>query len=268
MRHCRGGVVIALVVAGALPAMAQDCTPTCRSGYLCVRGQCVSRCNPPCASGELCLDSGECSPAPPPPPPEVAPGPVAPPYAQPGAPSAVPAGMRVSLGWARAAGIIGLSSAGVGLAMTIAIFALTGSSAANIVGLMATAFLGAMVPITAAGAGSARGDPEVSGSVGLRIVGWISYGLSLAAAVVALSIAIAADVTIPEPIVGSIAAVGVGALICMAVDGFMSAGQAQALNEARGLGSATRVRYAPIAALVPSPRGGAPGFLAGVALAF
>jgi len=38
----------------------QLCEPTCRSGYYCRDGECVSRCNPPCAAGERCTDQGEC----------------------------------------------------------------------------------------------------------------------------------------------------------------------------------------------------------------
>jgi hypothetical protein len=45
------------------PAPAAECVPSCRSGYLCHLGQCVSQCNPPCASGEQCR-SGECYAAP------------------------------------------------------------------------------------------------------------------------------------------------------------------------------------------------------------
>jgi hypothetical protein len=46
------------------PAPATDasgaCVPTCRSGYTCIAGQCISACNPPCAAGEQCTASGEC----------------------------------------------------------------------------------------------------------------------------------------------------------------------------------------------------------------
>jgi hypothetical protein len=38
------------------------CVPDCRSGHLCVRGQCVSKCNPLCGDGERCSDEGECAP--------------------------------------------------------------------------------------------------------------------------------------------------------------------------------------------------------------
>jgi hypothetical protein len=37
-----------------------QCVPDCRSGYTCLRGQCVSKCNPVCFDGEVCTDEGEC----------------------------------------------------------------------------------------------------------------------------------------------------------------------------------------------------------------
>lgn len=70
------------------------CVPSCRVGYVCVKGQCVSACNPPCAQGEMCTAQGQCiqnaPPPPPPPPPAAAPAP--PSAAPPGAaPAAAPA---------------------------------------------------------------------------------------------------------------------------------------------------------------------------------
>ncbi|MCP4675995.1 MAG: hypothetical protein GY854_10915 [Deltaproteobacteria bacterium] len=43
--------------------MEGPCNPSCRSGYLCHSGRCVSPCNPPCESGDVCLRSGKCIPA-------------------------------------------------------------------------------------------------------------------------------------------------------------------------------------------------------------
>src|SRR5689334_13501096 len=36
------------------------CFPSCRRGYLCVSGQCVSACNPACGADEICTAEGEC----------------------------------------------------------------------------------------------------------------------------------------------------------------------------------------------------------------
>ncbi|HMJ16242.1 MAG TPA: hypothetical protein VK524_32735 [Polyangiaceae bacterium] len=72
----------------ATPARAQECVPQCRSGFLCVQGQCISACNPPCASHDQCTPNGEC----------IAPGPAAqsslpPQAAAPAPPPAYPANM-------------------------------------------------------------------------------------------------------------------------------------------------------------------------------
>lgn len=39
---------------------AEACFPSCRAGYLCHQGQCISACNPPCGAGEVCEDGGVC----------------------------------------------------------------------------------------------------------------------------------------------------------------------------------------------------------------
>jgi hypothetical protein len=36
------------------------CFPACRTGFLCSKGQCISRCNPVCAVTERCTAQGEC----------------------------------------------------------------------------------------------------------------------------------------------------------------------------------------------------------------
>lgn len=41
----------------------KDCLPSCRPGYLCLEGRCVSPCNPPCPGGEVCSRNGKCIPA-------------------------------------------------------------------------------------------------------------------------------------------------------------------------------------------------------------
>lgn len=40
-----------------------QCLPSCRVGYVCISGQCVSACNPVCSAGEVCTERGECVPA-------------------------------------------------------------------------------------------------------------------------------------------------------------------------------------------------------------
>ncbi len=36
------------------------CVPSCRDGFVCVKGSCVSACNPPCGANQTCTDTGEC----------------------------------------------------------------------------------------------------------------------------------------------------------------------------------------------------------------
>ncbi|HSQ66259.1 MAG TPA: hypothetical protein VLM85_23715, partial [Polyangiaceae bacterium] len=56
-----------LACSWAAPARADEpddteveCQPACRSGYVCVDGECKSACNPPCASNERCTAKAAC----------------------------------------------------------------------------------------------------------------------------------------------------------------------------------------------------------------
>ena len=40
---------------GAQPPPRGGCVPACRSGFICVQGQCRSACNPPCDAGQQCV---------------------------------------------------------------------------------------------------------------------------------------------------------------------------------------------------------------------
>lgn len=48
---------------GAQPSAEAACFPACRSGFVCSKGQCISRCNPLCATDETCTATGECVPS-------------------------------------------------------------------------------------------------------------------------------------------------------------------------------------------------------------
>lgn len=166
----RGACLLSVAVSVASVAWAQSppaaCVPSCRSGYFCNEGQCLSRCNPPCSAGATCLENGECT--------------------APTVPSTSPVGQRVNRGWATGAGVMGAVSAGIIVVLTGVTMALNGDSAANYSGAVAILFTGVAVPITAIGAGSGRWDPRIPGSVALRVVGWVSFGLAMVNAVVAL----------------------------------------------------------------------------------
>jgi hypothetical protein len=43
-------------------ASPNQCLPSCRKGYVCISGQCVTACNPACPMGEMCTEHGECVP--------------------------------------------------------------------------------------------------------------------------------------------------------------------------------------------------------------
>jgi len=193
---------------------------------------------------------------------------------QPGPPSAAPAGLRVSLGWARAAGIMGIVSASVGAVLTVMILAFDGAglvygiaSPATVTGLITTGFLGVMMPVVAGGAGSARGDPEVSGSGVLRAFGWIGFVGFLIGVVIATSIGIFVPSLPIAGFIGGIATTAVVSTLFFSLDAFISASQAASVNEQRGYTTRPKVTHTPLLAILPSPTG-TPGVMAGWRIGF
>lgn len=137
---CMAGPVAASADASAQGSASPEavCVPSCRSGFVCVQGACVSACNPPCDANRICAASGECIPtAPPPapagypafayPPPTVyrpAPAPQAPPAPpDPGAHKHDGLFLRMQLGFSetRLAPAPGTTLAGVGSATDLAV---------------------------------------------------------------------------------------------------------------------------------------------------
>jgi hypothetical protein len=218
-------------------APAGECVPACRSGYLCNGGQCVSRCNPPCGAGTTCLENGECSSAPA--------------YLP---PSAVTVGPRVNRGWATGAGVMAAVSAGVIVGLTGLTIAINGSDAANYTAAVAILFTGVSIPIAAVGAGSGRWDPRITGSAPWRIVGWISFGLAMANAVVALGIGIA-GATFPSYGIASLGALATLSALSHMADAFITAGQGRELIEEQRA-TAPPVRGLPLFSFTPNARGG------------
>ncbi len=61
------GLVILLISApshgqGSAEAAAPACFPTCRDGFMCHEGRCISRCNPPCPAGLESIGGRRCEP--------------------------------------------------------------------------------------------------------------------------------------------------------------------------------------------------------------
>lgn len=62
MRRLMVLIAVGTLVYGLMEsvATAQSCRPSCRSGYTCLDGACVTACNPPCANHERCTGRREC----------------------------------------------------------------------------------------------------------------------------------------------------------------------------------------------------------------
>ena len=56
------GLLLSFGLLVSSTAVAQECFPECRDGYLCHEGQCIESCNPPCKDGKVCTKGGQCAP--------------------------------------------------------------------------------------------------------------------------------------------------------------------------------------------------------------
>ena len=240
------------------PAPA-TCFPPCRNGYVCVQGQCVSLCNPPCALGEACTATGQCM--------LLAPPSAAPAY------TTFPAGnaqrpTSADPGWARAGAVVGIVGGAVGVLLGTAAAMNTDDADVSIpLGIGATVAVGVAVPLVAAAASSARGNPQVRGASGARIAGWIGYGLTMLDAVALIGLGIADEQVYPAQVM-SVTLLGGASTAAMIIDAYSSASEAESLGAtAHTAPRLDRVAWTPVFGVARNALGGKDGYV-GVAASF
>ncbi len=221
------GALTLLAGASAARAQTADCFPSCRTGYLCHEGQCVSACNPACGANETCTAAGECR----------SPVFVAPAPAESDAPGFAPASGAAPTptadpGWARGAAYFGFVSAAVDVGLTTAIIATNPHQPgrSRTIGSWAIAVFGVTVPLTALGGASARTNPAVVGRPRLRIASWVSYALALGDSAYLLSRSRIAVIdnryVVGAGLLGTLSTIG------FSLDAYTSASQAEAVRAA------------------------------------
>jgi len=138
--------------------------------------------------------------------------------------------VRADPGWAAGAATYGIISGAAVLALAIGAEATKADVIpAAPLGGVATALFAASVPIVAIGGSSARNHPAVNGSTGLRIAGWIAYGVALADAAYLLS-----QVGQSEPADGLILSVGLlgaASMACFVIDARLAVAEANRVME-------------------------------------
>ena len=258
----------AALVALSPGAAAAQCRADveCKGDRICVNGECrdpapAARPQPPPPPPP---DDAPVLPSPPPPPssegdtsaPLPPPPPPPPSSSSVGDTGAAPSAVRELPGWALGGAIMGFVSAGVVGALAAGSAATAGDLVPSLpLGATATLVFAITVPIVATAGGSARYGAGVPGSLALRIVGWILYGLTLANAVVAVALGVESQV--PVPVIASLGGLGVLTEVLMAIDALVARGQAVDVVERNTRGQQAGVRIAPVIALSPSRLGGA-----------
>lgn len=225
------------------------CLPACRAGYTCIEGKCVSACNPPCGADETCTAAGQCESKTPPAAAAAAPVPIAVNVMMPAAPT-TPA----DPGWATGAGAFGVVAAAGALGLAVGSELTKDEQNPSLpLGIGATVLIAVAGPVTAVGAGSARNGGDVKGAQGLRIVGWIGYGIALVDASVLIGMGVN-EVEPPDGVIASVGALGAISLLSFAGDAFFSAAEAKEKQKAA---PAPALQVAPTLAWARTRDGGA-----------
>lgn len=132
----------------------------------------------------------------------------------------------LSRGWAIPGGALGVVFSGVTLGLEIKSEIERENDISMAYGGATLGVMGLWTPLVFAAAKSARnGDPRVRGVVGLRITGWVTYGLAWASGVSLIAMGLA-EVTALPGYIAATTAVGVASILCMSIDAFVSGAQA------------------------------------------
>ena len=130
---------------------------------------------------------------------------------------------RRGSGWGRGAGILGYVGAGAALLLAAGSEFTKAEQIPSLpLGVAATGLIAALGPVVFSGGASSRRALESDGIMGMRIAGWIAYGLSLTNAVGLVALGVAEI----EPVDGLIlitGAVGSAGLLMLALDAAASA---------------------------------------------
>ena len=148
-------------------------------------------------------------------------------------PPAAPQGDRSVTNWARAGAGVGLGLGAVAFALAIGAEVTRDEQIPSLpLGSVATILFATSVPVTMAGGKSARRHASVKGNVGLRIGGWVLYGLTLLDAAVLVGLG-ANEVDVPPGVITSVGVLGLGSISLAAADALVSDKQARGTFVAR-----------------------------------
>ena len=110
------------------------------------------------------------------------------------------------------------------------------------IGAAATVIFGVTLPIVAASGSKLRDKSGVLGSPGLRLAGWIGYGLTMADAIIAVGIG-ASELEVPDGTVIAIGVLGSASLAMIASEVMATANQSEALLSGKKISIGPTVGY-------------------------
>lgn len=110
------------------------------------------------------------------------------------------------------------------------------------IGGVATLLFGVTLPVVSSSGARLRDKSGVMGSPGLRLAGWIGYGLTMADAIIAVGLG-ASDVDVPEGTVIAIGVLGSASLAMIASDVMATANQSEALLSSKKIRISPTIGY-------------------------